>query len=145
MKQMAVAAAVGLLLLTFAALGLYELLVAPAGDSTVTKDVRRRNAAFLLLASVGALGLCAAMAASFSSGASDDPALSWEARDARIAVEQRIVSIGVIAAAISSLIALGVPRRESPWALKIAAMVPLPLALLWLAVVLWIVMQMRIQ
>jgi hypothetical protein len=143
---MVVAGTVGILIITFASLGVYELLSARA-DRSVPLATRRRNAVFLILASVGALGLCAATASFFSWSARNnvDVNQSWEAGEARLQLEQRIASVGILTSAVSSIIALAIPRRATPWGLKIAAMLPLLLAVVWVALVGFVVTGLRIQ
>ncbi len=145
MMALIVIAGVALLIVFFTAVGVYELTSAADADPSVPRETRRRNALFLILAAVGALGLCAAAGSFFSWADGSSAHLSWEAGEAKLNREQRIGKAGIVMAIASSLAGLAVPRRNALWALKVAAILPLPLVVVWSGFVRFVLRNLRVQ
>jgi hypothetical protein len=142
---MVVVAGVGLLIIVFTGLGVYELTSEAPADRSMPLETRRRNALFLMLAAVGALGLCAAAGSFFSWADWGGTQLSWEAREAKLNREQQVASAGIVVAIMSSITGLAVPRRSALRALKLAAILPLPLVVVWAGFVSFVLSGLRIQ
>jgi hypothetical protein len=142
---MVIVAVVGLLIIVFTAVGVYELTAEADADRSVPFETRRRNALFLVLAAIGALGLCATAGSFFSWADGSDAQLSWEAGAAKLNREKRVAKAGIVVAIASSIAGLAVPRRNALRALKVAAILPLPLVVVWAGFVRLVVSGLRIR
>lgn len=145
MTSMLVIGGVGLLIIVFTALGVYELTAEVDTEHSVPLETRRRNALFLVLAAIGALGLCATAGSFFSWADENDAQLPWEAREIKLNREERIAKTGIVVAIASSIAGLAVPRRNALRALKVAAILPLPLVVVWAGFVRFVLSGLRIQ